>query len=878
MKSIQCPWAKFIQAFAISSLCINAVAAEEEAKQTKEEDFERIEVVGYRWFPEAVGLTGRYDLSREFLDYRSQGNGNITDMLTFLPGVQVSEDSFAVEQQAEIRSQLISISGAKPWQTGFYLDGMSNNSRIDPNSSNRSPSSINDVQGHPQAFFVNQALVGKVTVYDSNIPARFSGFSGGVVDVESRDAEQTPWLKINWRTSKSDWNQYQYIDNRADLQEEPEDYEPVEVELPDFSKQTVSVTGSIPLAPGHSVMLSASKTTSEIGEISLLEPVTTKRDSVSAMLSYNWTDGWFDKLSASVSYSPYEGDYILTDIKDSDFSLEGGGRQAKVSIEDTLGDWSISSSLGYSYSENSRSAFPAFRPWYRAAGKDWGIDSGGTPFSVEGGYGNLDKTQTSGNWNTDAQYKPFQWIGANHDLSLGFSAQSTTIERLRNRTGLVYNGPYRDANIDCRGYNFDCIEQSYHVPLDELADSLGGNIDLSNPEHLQAYSENLKTRGQFFRYRRVYPIENISVEMKELSAYVDDAVEWDNLRLRLGLRADYNDFLENIDIAPRIQLGYDLFGNGDSLLTAGVNRYYDANLITYKLREARRPYITQLRSINAGVVGDWQTSNEVPRFRYLFNNVSTPYSDEFSLAWKQRFFGGLLSLKGVKRWQRDQLARGDSFEEDGLTFVEQVNGGKGTYERLTLSYQYRWNQHEFWFHTSWSDNLTSSESYDSGVDLVPEDEIVALRSARTGSSRDIKLISQDDLTRLNEDFSRPLTANFSLHSEWTEALRTSVNISYQGAYESAVNTQSFYQEDKREVCTDCGDIDLAYPLFVQTELPARTLINTAIHYDVPLFDRALQLTLEVDNLLNSRTHHITYGQAGIETGRSYWVGFSYTMD
>ncbi|MFP3454260.1 hypothetical protein R0K30_21880, partial [Bacillus sp. SIMBA_154] len=90
-------------------------------------------------------------------------------------------------------------------------------------------------------------------------------------------------------------------------------------------------------------------------------------------------------------------------------------------------------------------------------GKDWGIDSGGTPFSVEGGYGNLDKTQTSGNWNTDAQYRPFQWLGANHDLSLGFSAQSTTIERLRNRTGLVYNGPYRDANIDCRGYSFDCI-------------------------------------------------------------------------------------------------------------------------------------------------------------------------------------------------------------------------------------------------------------------------------------------------------------------------------------------------------------------------------------------------------------------------------------
>ena len=134
-----------------------------------------------------------------------------------------------------------------------------------------------------------------------------------------------------------------------------------------------------------------------------------------------------------------------------------------------------------------------------------------------------------------------------------------------------------------------------------------------------------------------------------------------------------------------------------------------------------------------------------------------------------------------------RLSRGDTRAADGITYITATNAGSGEYQRLTLSYQYRWGDHEFWLHTSHSENLTSSRSYDSSVDAVPEDEIVAYVSGASINSR-IDLISLDDLGRLNDDFSRPVTANLSIHSQWTDAFKTSFNVSYQGAYTSAVDT------------------------------------------------------------------------------------------
>ncbi|MCK7458847.1 TonB-dependent receptor plug domain-containing protein [Idiomarina aminovorans] len=873
----------------LSLICIMAAPAAianqqsltEEKDEKAEAVDERIEVVGYRWFPETLALSGRYDLSRDFLDFRSQGNGNITDMLTFLPGIQFSENALNADRQKEIRTQLISISGAQPWQTGFYYDGLSNNSRIDPNAAYRSPSSVNDVQGHPQNLFINSELVQQVTVFDSNIPASYGGFNGGVVDVESRSLNQLqqPQIKLSYRRSLSSWNEYTYYDFRGalsneELEQQAETKE--DVELPNFAKQTLGLSVAMPINEEHSFYASFNQTTSTIGEVSLFEPIETERESLSTLIKYSYTPAEFaifDELSLSASYSPYEGEYVLTDVKDSRYSQEGGGYLTSVNVHKQWQNWLGDLQVGYSNSDNSRQAPNVYRPWFRAPGKDWGTFVGNQALSIEGGYGDLNKIQQDTSASLTLTRDTFDFIAASHDISLGISANLLNIERLRPNTSVVYNSPFRDANFNCDKQTLDCVEQQYEIPLEQLAEQLGGSIDLSNPEHLKAYQENLNQRGQFFRYRRVYPIENIDVQMQEYSAFVDDQLHWQDWDMRLGLRADYNDFLTNIDIAPRLQLGYRPFSN--TRLIAGLNRYYAASLITYKLREARRPYLTQFRPLEQGVVGNWQTSAQAERFRYSFNDVSTPYNDEFSLAVKQRLFGGVFSIKGVKRWQYDQLARGSTRADDGITYITTTNAGSGEYQRLTLSYQYRWRQHEFWFHTSHSENLTSSSSYDSNVDAVPEDEIVAYVSSENTNNR-FKLISLDDLGRLNDDFSRPLSANLSIHSQWTEDVKTSLNVSYQGKYTSAVNTGQWYFAELDTLCTQCDDLELAYPVYQDTKRPARTLLSANLQYRLQAFNQALELNLEIDNLLGQRTYTVADNQQGLETGRSFWVGVEYT--
>ncbi|WP_411360617.1 hypothetical protein [Pseudidiomarina sp. YC-516-91] len=832
---------------------------------------ERIIVRGQRYAPESLTLSGEYNLSRDYLDGLPHGNGNITDLLLTLPGVQGSESALNAEAQSEIRSQLLSISGAQPWQTGFYFDGVNNNSRLDPAASDASPAQVNDVQGHPQATFINQSLVDNVTVYDSNVPAKFGGFSGGVVDVQARrNMPSDASLNLSYRGSESSWNRYRVIDERQlNGQEGADDSDAETFATPEFSKRTLSLSGTAPIGDDYALDFALSRTTSTVTELSLRQNELTERESVSSRLAFTSYAWGLDEVRISATYSPYEGGYLLPDVKDSAFSIEGGGQTLQISAEHRVRAALFATSVAYASSENSRSAANIYLPWYRAPGKNWGIDSGEVPFSVEGGYGDIEKEQESLTWQGSINFDTWQWGASDHRFEMGFETSYLELARRRTETGLVYNSPFRDANIDCRGQTIDCIEQSFQIPLEILAEELGGTIDFSNPEHLAAYEANLLTRGQFFQYRRVYPLEYINVALQESAGYLQHSIDLNSWEFKLGLRADYDDFLRNFNFAPRLQAGVDI---GDARFILGANRYYNANVLTYKIREQQRGYITQYRSLVNGVVQDWRTSSDAQRFRYRFDDLRTPYSDEATLAWKQRIAGGVFSIKAVQRWRRDLLTRENTIDRDGYTEIIQGNEGEGTHQRLTLSYQRAFGRHGLWLHASHTENETTAESYDATVEAIPEDEIVFLQ---TGD--DYRLLSLDDLSRRQDDFSRPLTAHLSLRSDWSDAFSTTLMVNYVGEYESAENT-GLLREISRgdQICSDCEVDALNYPVFRVVERPARTLLNAVFQYEFALHEEhELSLSFEVSNLLNSRTYSVGPGLAGIETGRSFWFGVNY---
>ena len=847
-------------------------------KQCLERRFEVITVLGRRPLPISIGLTGKYVLDRDFISDSPKGNGNITDMLSILPGVQTSESALNVSQQAEIRSQLISVSGAAPWQTGFFFDGASNNSLLDPDASNLSLNAINDVQGHPQSFFINQALVGEVTLYESNVPAKFGQFSGGVVDVQPRSYFQSPTLRIDYRTSRSEFNNYTLIDERDYNNDNSESRSNTELPRePSFAKETLSITGKVKPLENHELIISLSRTSSLIDEISLQQLTQTNRESISSSIQYRIKDMLFDEIRFHASYSPYTGQHIMTDVLNSQIINEGGGASFIISTKEGFENVDLRSRLSYSFSENSRSAPNTYRPWYRAAGKNWGIDVDDVPFSIEGGYGDIEKNQNIIRFDNDLNFDAMEFLGGNLLSDIGVSLEQANLARNRTQTGLIYNSPFRDANINCGGQLVDCIEQSYVTPLPFFEQQFGGQIDFSDPIQSAAYEDNLLTRGQFFRYRRIYPVENIDVRRDSASIYTDSRLEFDRFRINLGARAEYDSVFENTNVAPRFSVGFDPFGDNAYLLSLGLNRYYSSGPMTYLIREQQRPYLTQYRALSRGNVGDWLVSTQAQRFRYNYNDLGTPFNDEISLGWQQSLFGGIFSLQTVHRRQKDQVTRGEIELVDGITVISQDNLGYGEYERYTASYNIAFEKHALWFHISRSENKSSASSYDNSVENIPEDELVILRTGNAQNSIS-RLMSQQDLNLRNLDYSRPVSANFSVQSDWGKSFSTNFNVSYVGEFDSAVQT-GLLQEIERDlqICGNCQIDSFLYPLYVEVRRPAIALFSLAGNYNLSLGKHKLGIGLEISNLLDARTFSVAQGQTGLEVGRSFWLEVSYEL-
>lgn len=836
---------------------------------------ETITVIGRQWLPQEVEVTGQYTLSRDFLDRSAIGNGNITDMLTILPGIQGREDSQAVEQQAELKSKLISISGGRPSDTGFFIDGMSNNSDINPDDTELSVESVDEIQGHPQQTFVNQAVVGQVKVFDSNIPVEYGGFSGGVVDIVLRDESESPALQFDYRTSRNEFNQYILIDN-ANREQSVDDVvinEPIE---PEFKKENFNLVASQVLDEHHSISMALSRTESKITTVSLLKPVITSRESSNYSIGYSMRNLWLDKLSVRINHSPYQGNYILNDVLDSDFSIKGGGTFASLNASHSWPSVDWNASIRYGESDNSRRAPQYYLPWLRVKGKEWGLDSVDRPVSREGGYGDLDKQQKTLSTRHLFALNDFDWLGITHQVSFGINFVKKRLMRQRNESAIVYKNPFDDARITCAGITLDCVESSYKIPLNELADQVGGSLDLSNPEHFKLYENNHLARGQFFRVRRIYPLEDVDVTTNNFDGWIQDGLELGKWRTTLGVKIDRNEFLSEWNIAPRIHGGYDFFDDDESLLVFGASRYYASDMMSYKLKEAKRGYFTQTRGFANGVLQPWTNSVTTLPYRYQYNNLKTPFTNELTMGFKQKLFGGVLSITSVRRDSKDKVVRGDSYSKEGFTYYVQSNDGEATHKRLSISYSIALDNHQLMINASKTKNTSNGENSEAPAQAIPTDQRIFIYNPALPSPDTYKLVSKGWLDQLQANFNRPITANLSFSSQWTKNIRSSFTVSYRGDYERMESLGRDFTANTGGL-NDIGDEE--YPVYQKANKPATTMVSGKMSYDYDISAKqSLRLSLEVANLLNKRTYQVGLNRIGLETGRSFWLGLSYNYD
>lgn len=750
-------------------------------------------------------------------------DGGLEGVLKLVPGIQFSEDSEGVEGLTDLKPDSISISGGRFYENLFVVDGLGNSNRLDPASASNG-SGIHDIGGHEQSLFLDADLIGELKVYDSNIPAAYGGFTGGVVDATTRRAGNSPEGKLSISGTRSQWTQFRAF--TRDWDPETTAIPPTPPSTPDFQRYRANFNYSAPVTDSTGLLVGISQAYSETPDVSLGETRNRTQSNQNFLVKMTREFGSRGLLDVTATYAPFESDSFLTDVKSSDYTVEGGGYSLKAGY-DYLGNRAEHEvDLGWTRSVNNREAANGYYNWENTRSRSWGREAD-VGFSREGGYGDLDMIQDSTTLAYSLRTFPVT-VGAfeiRHEA--GADLTHSSYQQRRDEALYVHDRAVINSDLQCRGITEDCIQGE-----------------------------------QYFSSRQVHEADDVKVRLNEAALFAETSVAWRRLSGTLGLRYDYNDFLENHDLGFRSRATLDVFGNSDTRLIAGYNRYYGAALLTYKLREARTPYYREYRTTEHNIVTDWVRDSGQGDYRYVFDGVKTPYSDEQTLGLSQTLLGGVMTLKLVKRDNRNEFARTTTeTQEDGYRYYLMNNEGSSEYLGISLGWNAVYGNTLVSVYGTWSEAKTNNADYDDPVDNLSPAEYVSYKGER---------IPYGELDILRSDFNRPLVINLGVAHRFSDQLSASVNARYRGAYDQILRTGRLVDGD----LVDSGGeiIRERLTVYEDEERKATLLFDVGLDYRIPLMGGTVLVTgAELKNLFNDRVYTVSEGTSGIEPGRQLWL-------
>lgn len=588
-------------------------------------------------------------LGRDTLDALGRGNGDITSALRVLPNVQFDNNQLHTGRQGEIAPADVSIHGGRYYNNLFQMDGMSFNNDINPaqrasdgivgtNNNSAPPSAA-------QGFAIDTSLLCRVTVRDSNVPAEFGRFSGGVISADTCAPTRSFGGQFSVERTRSQWTEYQLTPAQresyaqsATANEQPE-FDKINYRLALEGRPTenlgliasiVRKTSEIPLRAYSSGRSSSSDSNDKIQ----------RRQSDNVFVRGFWTPAGQVAGDFSVLYAPADGKYFIANAKDSGFELNSGGLGLNLGLSHPLGDGlaMLSHRLTWSAMESSRdSDSTTWKGWRHSAEKDWGVQTGSGStgwMSYEGGWGDIDQTQESYSYQLKSEWEPFFTLGVQHHLQAGIelSRQRWTYQRKTTYT-------------------------QYTTSADTTTcDMVGGGVDTETCSLSSPW--NSAAAGQYLRSRLIYFAGEFDLSNTNRAFFVQDEMRWGNLRLRLGARYDNDDLAPEATLAPRSALFWDLFGDRRSQLEVGANRYYARNFMAYHAQAKRLALqsTSQLRSLSGGLLTDWAAPTMATNWTwYKLGDMKVPYDDEHMIAFSQQWLGSTWTIKRVLRESRDEM-------------------------------------------------------------------------------------------------------------------------------------------------------------------------------------------------------------------------------
>ena len=799
--------------------------------------------------PEPIGVS---TFNRQLLNNLSAGNGDITSVLKLHPNIQFDDAQLSSKTPGEIAPANISINGAHFYQNAFLIDGISMNNDLDPAEQN--PNRANTAPGRSQGLAIDTDLLEQITVYDSNVPAAYGHFTGGVIEAKTRAPSKDFQGKISAQMSRSAWTKYHIheaekesfaLSSSADNQ-------------PDFVKYTLRATLEGHLSDNFGLMASFNQKNSKIPlglysahhvESMGFQKHTQRRQIDNYFIKGLWQAQDNLSIEFSSTYAPEENDYFAANSYNSGVKTKSGGYQHAIKAIWDTPSAQIEQNLAYSRLQQSRDSDENdFFSWRKSTSKFWGPGSNANALSLEGGHGDIKQQQEGYQYNLAVNWQPLYTGAWSHSFSAGIDANWKKNHYQRLTENSTYVSP--KATNSC-----------------QKAD---GSVD-----YACAMGTTLSGwDGQYATTRTRFIEGEFSFNHHELGAYVENLMTYKQLSARAGLRLDRDSYMQKTTVAPRLLVSYDLFADNQTILSAGANRYYGRNISSWRLRDGlnRLRFTDTRKDLNAEWVTTTQGLNTT-----RFNQLDIPYDDELTFGLQHHYSGVNWAFKYVYREGKDQVieVKGKTLGQDtnqdptlSKNFNTYTNQGQSRTEVYTLTAQPELplllgaTETHFLLALDWSKSKSSSPLYS-------DTNITDTYFDNPYIQYDGKFIRYAD--RPADNYHRP----------WTARLNTMTHIE---PYNLSINNFFRYRAGYSNIAGTGKKVDYQGELvnvWQKTQYADAWSWDMRLSWELPLKNnQAPFINIDIFNVLDRKVVTSTSNVLGesvpaYEVGRQFWVEVGY---
>ncbi|HHF4663307.1 TPA: TonB-dependent receptor plug domain-containing protein [Haemophilus influenzae] len=542
-------------------------------------------------------------LSSDEISKTPTSNGNITDYLRSNPHIRYENSDQNGFQRGEIKPENISINGADPNQTAYFVDNVNINNDLAIDSS-IFDGAMQVVPGisHTQAYFFDATMLSKVEVQDSNISASLGGFMGGAVIAKTKQYSGTDSIKLKYRTTRSSWAKMEAGDSVQKILKlvRPDDVGVAELQ-PKYNKQTFNILAEKRLNDNLGMVFGYSRRTSSIEQNRLigfdknannkaqLDKQNHQRLSDNLLLNFNWTPQEKERIEFGLRYSNYkELKYFKENINNnvSDYHQALGATLAWVHSFNS-GVWT--NTLAYDRFQDKRKSSSNSVETTSVSDEDYN-----SLYNFEkGGYGNSHLTQDNLHFSTEYVMDPFYLASTEHSISVGGIYQATKYQFYR--------------------------PQDVHSKI--ILSTLKSDGSMEEPP---ISTESTTSKGR------------VKTSYQNIAIYAEDLIKWRKFELRPGIRIERDDYLKNNNIAPRFVARYHPWD--ETGFTLGLNRYYGRSFASLKLAN-----------------GILKLNNNSTRQHQNFSSLKSPYADELSLSFDQNMGNLALKLGYIHRDNKNRI-------------------------------------------------------------------------------------------------------------------------------------------------------------------------------------------------------------------------------